>query len=350
LKGRIGLNELLAVTGRTQDELSYLHRRGLFPFTSKRAYYQRGSSTSYDAGAVPFLNDLAEIEQQGRKPDEWKKWHLWIRGHPGIDVRDWALGWLSSVRDQALIAEKQPRAEASAALDKVVGGRMRNRRRLREAKEFLAAWVVDADRPDIGLALPDGLAGSYFTLALEVLGVPDSLSFAPVKEIARRGLPYWLDYLHRALDAATPEEMEQARHDWRLIADLVAMTEHVDWNTAPQLRPIGARPEPKSWADRKARRKRPRSPPDDLRRLLRMYRDCRAMLLPILIVARRVFTLLSAPRVPDEMLGIAQQWLLSLPRLPAKPSSKAAAEISNPPKSPRRVSDRPRRANNHRVG
>jgi hypothetical protein len=346
LKRRIGLHDLLAATGRTQDELSYLHRRGLFPFASERAYYQHGSSTSYDARAVPFLNDLAELERQGRKPDEWKKWHLWIRGHPGIDVRDWALGWLSSLRDHALLAEKQSRAEASAALDKVVGGRMRNRRRLREAQEFLAAWVVDADRPDIGLALPDGLAGSYFTLALEVLGVPgSSLSFASVKEIARRGLPHWLDYLRRALDAATPEEMEQARHDWRLIADLVAMTERVDWNAAPLLPPIGARPEPKSWADRKARRKRPRSPPDDIRKLLRVYRDSRAMLLPILIVVRRVFTLWSAPRFPDEMLGIARHWFLSLPHLPARPSSKAAVAMRcRGTKLPRRVSDRDRRA------
>src|SRR5205814_1923417 len=103
--------------------------------------------------------------------------------------------------------------------------------------------------------------------------------------------------------------------DWKLIGDLAAMIETVDWNTAPPLPPIGAGPERKSWADRRAHRKRRRSPPDDICKLMRIYRDCRAPSLAILIVIRRVFTLLSAPRFPDEMLGIARQWLNGLPRL-----------------------------------
>ena len=315
-KRRIGLHDLLAETGRNADELSYLRRRGLFPFDAERVYYQHGSSTSYDAGAVSFLRDLAELEQQGRRSDEWKRWHLWIRGHAGLDVRSGVLRWLSSTHD-ALLAEDQPRTAVAAALRKTPGGHPRGRR-LREVEEFLSAWAVNADRPDIGSALPDGLDGSYFTLALEALGVPDELSFEAVKEIARRGLPYWLDYLHRALSAATDEEMEQARHDWRLIADLVQMLETVDWNAAPPLPPI--RSERKSWADRKARRKRRRAPPDDIRRLLRAYRYIRAPGLPTMIVIRRVFTLLSAPRFLEEMLELARQWLLNLPRMPSAPS------------------------------
>jgi hypothetical protein len=325
-KRRIGLHDLLAKTGRTADELSYLHRRGLFPFAAERIYYQHGSSTSYDARAVAFLNDLAEIERPGRRPDEWKRWHLWTKGHLEIDVRGSALEWLQNARE-VLLAENPPMAEVSVPLHKAIGGRVRNRRRLREIDDFFAAWAVDAHRPDIGAravdvnrrdigsALPDGLVGSYYTLVLEALGVPGKLSFEAVKAIAGRGLPYWLDYLYRSLDAATPEEMEQARHDWKLIGDLAAMIERVDWNTAPPLPPIGAEPERKSWADRKARRKRRRSPPDDIRKLLRAYRDCRMLFLAILIVSRRVFTLLSAPRVPDEMLGIARQWLNGLPQL-----------------------------------
>jgi hypothetical protein len=318
-KGRIGLHDLLAETGRTADELSYLHRRGLFPFDAERVYYQHGSSTSYDARAVPFLRDLEQLERQGRKPGEWKRWHLWIRGHAGIDVRGEVLGQLSNMRDALLVenrpqasAENQPRAAVAAALRKTPGGHLRGRR-LREVEEFVAAWAVNEDRPDIGSILPDGLDGSYFTLVLEALGVPDELSFEAVREIAKRGLPSWLDYLHRALSAATPEEMEQAQRDWLLIADLVAMLETVDWTAAPPLPPI--KPERKSWADRKARRKRPRSAPDDIRRLLRAYQSIRGLGLPMMIVVRRVCTLLSAPRLPDEMMGIARQWLNGLPHL-----------------------------------
>src|SRR5438067_13366642 len=101
---RIGLHDLLAKTRRTADELSYLHRRGLFPFAAERAYYQHGSSTSYDARADAFLNDLAEIERPGRRPDEWKRWHLWTKGQPECDARGPALEWLSNARD-ALLTE-----------------------------------------------------------------------------------------------------------------------------------------------------------------------------------------------------------------------------------------------------
>jgi hypothetical protein len=143
------------------------------------------------------------------------------------------------------------------------------------------------------------------------------------EQVSKHGGNYWLIRLRRIIALAPDRYIEQARHDWRTITQLIETVERVDWNKAPTLDPIGGKPKPPSWVARKARRIRPKPPPNFIGEPIETWRrdfNYRALLFCALLITRRLLARASMPQLPDFMLGIAQQWIDGLPQLPAAPA------------------------------
>jgi hypothetical protein len=128
----------------------------------------------------------------------------------------------------------------------------------------------------------------------------------------------FLAHFQRVVALAPDRYIEQARRDWRAISHLIESAARVDWNKVPALTAIGAKSEPPSWATRKARRVRPKPPPDFIKLSFEDWRRSfhyRALLFSTLLTARRLLSRASMPQLPDVMLAIAQQWLEGLPQI-----------------------------------
>jgi hypothetical protein len=167
---------------------------------------------------------------------------------------------------------------------------------------------------------------SFLDLVLRVVGAPfEGLQVPRSKgrreRVSERGGPYLLAHFRRIVALAPDRYMEEARRDWRAFSHLIETAERVDWNKAPDLAAVGAKPEPPSWAARKARRVRPKPAPDFIRNVIEEWRRRSrylALLFATLLIARRLLSRASRPQFPDIMLGIAQQWLDGLPKTEAK--------------------------------
>jgi hypothetical protein len=148
------------------------------------------------------------------------------------------------------------------------------------------------------------------------------------KAVGRRGFPYWRAHIERIVKLARERHIDEVRRDWRQIADIMRAAKGVDWNAARPLTDLEAKAEPPSWAERKARRTRPRPPPDILNSNLwwdrdagqsRRWRDQRAIAVTIsfgiLLLARRLSARPSMSGFVDWGLATARQWIDGLPRI-----------------------------------
>ena len=334
---RIALPELLAVTGRRPEELWNLRARGLFPFAPDRdhAIGRRGSASYFPQEAVDYLRRLDEMGgQSGRVRDDERLWLMWLdtaAAAPGwpINMRAWVLTRLDRMIDATMRAKAAGATIKPGAERELLGslaGRVRNPRGRRAALDWLVAWALNFERPDLYSATPEGVAErSFFDLLLKLAGpLFENMSVPRVRgrreNLSARGGPYLLARFRRIVALAPERYIEQARHDWRAIVKLIGAAKRVDWNKAPALAPIGAKPEPPSWAARKARRTRRKPPPDFIRIVIEEWHrdlECRALLFSALLVARRLIALSSMSEVPDILLSIAQQWLEGLPQIDA---------------------------------
>jgi hypothetical protein len=321
---RIILSDLLVATGYEQRDLWDLRHRGLFPFTPEHAHIagRPGSASDYPAEALDYLRRLAEVQRQfPRKADEWF-WRMWLDpGDWAIDMRAWVLTRLDGMTDKTMRAKAAGAALEPGAERGLPGaGRVRNPKSRGVAWDWVVAWVLGNERPSLYSATPEGVSEpSFFDLLLRLAGA--EFVGAPVfrsEQISERGGPYWLARFRRIIALAPDRDIEQARRDWRAISCLIEAVERVDWNRVPAFTGIGAKPEPPSWAARKARRVRRKPPPDFIKLSIEDWRrsfNYRTLLFSMLLIARRRFARSPIPQLPDALLAVARQWLEGLPQI-----------------------------------
>lgn len=179
---RIALADLLVASGFKQRDLWDLRPLGLFPFTPDHAHIRgrRGSASDYAFEALDYLRRLQEPQQQfPRKSDEWF-WRMWL--DPGdwpIDMRSWILAYLDRLiaktsRAKAAGAVLQPEAERQLP----GAGRVRNPKCRQAAWDWMVAWALGNERPDLYSAAPEEVSElSFFDLLLKIMGPPFCGSF-----------------------------------------------------------------------------------------------------------------------------------------------------------------------------
>jgi hypothetical protein len=325
---RISLADLLSATGYKQRDLWDLRRRGLFPFKAEHTHIpgHPGSMSGYPIEALDYLRRLAEVQRQfPRKADEWY-WRMWHDPADWqIDMRAWVLARLDRLLDKTMRAKAGRAILEPGAVRRFPGaGRVRNPKSRGAAVDWMLAWTLGNERPALYSAAPEGVpALSFFDLLLRFAGPPFEglpvFRFSGLREqLSQRGGPYWLTRFRRITAKAPSRYIEQARRDWRSISNLIEAAERVDWKKVPAFTAIDAKPEPPSWASRKARRTRPKPPPDIIKLSIQEWRrsfDLRALLFGALLTARRLLARSSMGQLPDVMLVIALQWLEGLPQL-----------------------------------
>jgi hypothetical protein len=137
------------------------------------------------------------------------------------------------------------------------------------------------------------------------------------ERISEQGGPYWLARFRRIVALASDRYISQLRRDCRAISSLIASAERVDWSKVPAFTAVDAKPEPPSWAARKARRVRPKPPPDFIKWSIEAWRhsyDFRTIIFCGLLIGRRLCSHASMPQLPAVILRIARQWLEGLPQ------------------------------------
>jgi hypothetical protein len=323
------LKDLIEATGISERDLTELRRRDLFPFKTEHKHIQglRGSASLFPREAVAFLDHFAKLRQKHRDVDEWF-WQFWL--HPAnyeIDMRNWVLRRLARTLETiaALKAAGKPiNAAAEAAMLRKfhIASRVRNPKSRRLLVDWLIAGFFDEERPGLYCATPEGTAeSSYFDLLLKSLAFPSNAPILKGK-VSDRGAPYWIARFQRIVSLAQDREIAQARKDWRVIEGLAKLAENVDWSQVPPLALLG-KSEPPSWTSRKARRSRPRPPPDMIQVGFLIWRsfDGRALAFCILLIARRLFSRSPMPQIPEQWAGIARQWLEGLPKVQRQPTN-----------------------------
>lgn len=345
---RIALPDLLAATGYEARYLSDLRRRepSLFPFEPNLTHTEgvQGSTSDYAFEALDYLQRLAPVQRQfPRNPGEW----FWHMSHDpagrSLDIRSWVLARLDRVLDDTKRVKQAGAVLAPEAAHGLPGaGKVRGEKggkSRRVAWDWIVAWALNNKRPELYSAAPEGVsAPSFYDLLLRLAGPPfEGLRVFRQERISKLGGSYWLTHFRRIVALAPNRDIEQAHCDWRAINDLIEATKRVDWNKVPAFTSIGAKPEPRSWADRRARRTRPKPPPDFIKLFIKEWHstergfDLRALLFSALLTARRLLPrapMPGRPQLPDIMISIARQWLDGLPQLepPSRPLEVEAHE------------------------
>lgn len=330
---RITLPDLLAATGRDERDLWDLRRRGLFPFKPEHTHVagRRGSTSDYAFDALDYLQCLAEVQRQfPRKADAWL-WCMWLDPADWpVDMRAWVLARLDRLLDKTMRAKAAGSGLKPGTERRLGGGRVRNAKSRRAASDWLLAWALGNERPELYSAAPEGIgAASYFDLLLRLVGPPFEglpvLRFGAQRErVSERGGPYWLARFRRLVARVPDRDIEQARRDCRAISSLIEAVQRVDWNRMPAPPTIGLKREPPSWAARKERRVRRKPAPDFIRGPVEDWRvsfDYRALIFGPLLILRLLCTRASKPQLPDFMLAMAQQWLEALPQIAHAPNA-----------------------------
>lgn len=324
----IDLPDLLAATGYEKRDLWDLRRRGLFPFKPERTRVagRRGSASRYPIEALDYLRDLAEVQRQfPRNADEWV-WRMWLDPADWtIDLRAWVLASLDRMLDKTMRAKAAGATLKPGVQRRLPGaGLVRNEKSCRAASDWMVAWALGNERPDLYSAAPEGMPElSFFDLLLRFAGPPFEVLQVPRfkgrrERISERGGPYLLARFRRIIALAPDRDIQQARRDWRAISRLIEAAEQVDWNKVPAFTAPGAKPQPPSWAARKARRIRRKPPPNFIKLSIENWKrsfDVRALMFSFLLIDRHLLSRASMRQVPDVMVGIAQQWLAALPQL-----------------------------------
>jgi hypothetical protein len=331
-KGWIALPDLLAtVPGANERNLREWRRRGLVPFEPAHLHIagKAGSVSFYPPETVPLLRRLIELRRESDDANRWC-WGLWIDGYP-VDIKTWAIELIVEHEQKMLAVNRAlDRREATESAEPLIapaattGGRVRSRAGLKAITEHVLAWGRDSDRPDLLTMMPEPLPeATYLDLLATGMGLPGHFESA-LAEALGLGMPYWIAQLHRVLVTTEEQEIERARRDWQAIATLQRLAATIDWNRAPALALPRTKPEPSSWAIRKAKRIRPRPMPDLVRWLIPFEDDRfstaqraqrQAIIFASWLYCRRRMASTSVDRGADQALGMVGQWMDNLPRL-----------------------------------
>jgi len=193
-----------------------------------------GSVTYYPRSALPTICRFRELRRETRKIDECV-WRLWIEGFP-IDILKWALARLAP--NEALIA--------TAAGDDIENVR----------KQIIEASSVKPSRTNAGYPIHGRLgsnaANSLLYWAIDIIAglTPakslDDPSSPPFDALKKAGglIGDWpppdpelsveslsIPHLCEILRNASTDEVDQARRDWAMIAQLVDGSGAIDWRS-----------------------------------------------------------------------------------------------------------------------
>jgi hypothetical protein len=324
---RIPLTVLLARTGTAERYLKELKRRSWFPFEARHVPLNgKGSASDYPSTAEPYLRLLnASRRKNPREPYKWL-WDGWTdpADYP-LDIRQTVvLPILGDIEGMLLSARNATRAiplgaEASilrkSRLPRVTG-RIKGAQSRHAILKWMLNYLLNAERPSLFNATPQAIPeATFFDLGLKFFGLPRD---APIFQgkVTNRAAPYWIARFQRIIRLAQHREIERIRHYWRAIKRIAETAETVDWNKAPPIGLFGAKPEPPSWAARKARRSRPLPPPPLIDLFLFVWQDRygRTLFFCVLLIASRLFSRSPMPTMIDQWLDIIEQWLSGLPR------------------------------------
>lgn len=296
--GWVPLAHVLAEAEIDEDELNYWRRRPFLiprPFT---AAAQSGTVAHYHPKTDAIIRRLQGLRRETHSADDWL-WRLWMEGHP-VEMQGWVaarLEKLMATLDKAYPPSPETIEAVASSLRRISGGRVRDTKP-KDTNATKAKWKEINDLADLLLSAGIGdtdaneFAGKIFDVLCNIGGLPLSSAYPlfdpELFELLR------LDRQMGIIANTTDTEMEQARRDWQTIARLVKAVERVDWNTvlpiiAPAVAGVTGAKEWPSWQARKARRKRPLSPPGIVDFLAARWRsfDQRAMALAFLVGARR---------------------------------------------------------------
>jgi hypothetical protein len=231
-----------------------------------------GSQSYYPAVAVPMIQRFYELRRETRKIDECV-WRLWLEDFP-IDICKWADARLA-LRQKELALVKNggdPRnlvgkAPARSDARQPIYGRLRPKEEI-----SLLTWamnVIAGTAPAKSLYDP---ASPAFDALKNAAGLSEEWQ-PPDPELSVEGLS--LSHLLDVLRGASTAEMEQARRDWKAIAQLVEASEAIDWHVTR-----------KALNVQRTSSVQPPAPADFLLRLWRNF-DARAVFVAALIDFRR---------------------------------------------------------------
>jgi hypothetical protein len=337
-RGWITVRELLdAVPQIKKSNLGEWRTLGVFPFEPLHIHVagKPGSESFYDPRAVPLLRRLDELRRASRDPNRWL-WTLWLEGHP-VDIKKWVLARLAELEGRMSSAKRAMEKRAAEGQDSLIApataiaGRVRNTESRGALTDWILRWGAGGERPKLAAAAPELIGeATFFDLFTTAAGLTAELPLKgpgglDLTKFADLGLPFLVAQFQQIANSAESEAIEQARRDWRSIADIAEMAASVNWNAASPLPPIGAKALPPSWAARKAKSTRRRPPPDiialflpegldDLPRQQRA--ELRAFAFCGVILLREILSRLSADHMVDEFLGIVRQWIEAQPSGP----------------------------------
>jgi hypothetical protein len=321
-KGWITKKTLLADTGVDERVFDgWVEKLGLETCLVSRG--KTGITSYYPPKTIRTIQRLSELRVSSRRNiDEWI-WQLWLEEHD-VDICAWANRHLADglkrlgrgqSKGYRFIFDRVRSPTDRAALENYAG--------LAAAglAGVTAQASTNAEQASIYNAEPP-----IFDAMLKVAGLPLNarLPGGELRNIESRASTA---YLGHVLDAATSEEVAQARRDWQMIAGWIRAAEAVDWSlVAPDIdRKIrtltGARPDPPSVQARKAQRSRPVLPPGLVQWLLAFGNELavRAAVLPLLIDLRR------SPALSEAISTAAAMIELELEKLPRKSDKTSGA-------------------------
>ena len=224
--------ELCAATGMNRYSWRRI-RRWLF-ISPHRTFSGRGkgSLTRYPGSAVPMILRFSEVLRKTRNSDE-SVWTTWLEGFP-VQIGKWADARLARfeelLREVASVDERMDATidAISRTMPTRTSARSSISNRLRSREEFsLFRWAA---------AIAAGVAPA------KSLYDPASPSFDALKQAAGlRGNweppdpeldveSFDLRRMRDVLLEATPAEMEQARLDCKVIAELAEASAAIDWH------------------------------------------------------------------------------------------------------------------------
>jgi hypothetical protein len=320
-------DELVAATGVSDRNLLNWCAKGLLPRPMRRFLGGgRGTAAFYRAESVAMIRRLHELQEQGRDADAWL-WRLWLdRADYPVDIRPWLLRCLDQVLgaikavgdDQEQIARQVAEGLGHGRVVPKLRQRGINQSNLRDL--LLWAYRVGADiEQHERLDSPDS---PILDALRKVAGLPDKGYPAPDRKLGVELMS--VAWLREVVEKASPDELEQARRDCRVIDHLAEVAAGVDWRAVmPAIRSVvqsvtGDRhPEPPSIRARAEARKRP-PVPVIVRSLLSSWDELhfRALLIPNLIAWRQM------PEYEKHitwLLALSTQALELFPQLPKPP-------------------------------
>jgi hypothetical protein len=293
-------------------------RRWLF-LEPVRTFPGRGSESLYPRIAVPMIQRFRELQRETRNIDECV-WSVWLEDFP-VEIRNWAdarlarfeelLSKFTSLDDEKLhktISDISATTPTRTSLRRPIVNRLERREEI--SLLLWAAAVAAGLAPAISLYDP---ASASFDALKRAAGLGGSWE-PPDPELGMES--FSLPRMREILREASPVEMEQARGDWKVIAELVEASKSIDWHAVRKVLDVQRTSSAQAPA------------PVDL--FLALWRNfsVRAAFLPFLIAVRR------SPDHSHKLSEILAVGGYGLQQLVRWTSEKRAAEVVVPTPEP----------------